>query len=129
MIYIIYDSRVFSFTAFLVKLLCCVLLIFHFVHCGCDRGLIASAISNSRSDSVFNKWRKLLDQDNGRNTLICIEISTWYQGHGGHGVTEVRCEHNFILPGLTSSRVRTLVLKTSGVFRNKNSLTLDKGRV
>jgi hypothetical protein len=28
--------------AFPIKLLCCVLLIFHFVHCGCDHGLIAS---------------------------------------------------------------------------------------
>ena len=31
--------------------------------------------NNSRSDSVFNKWQKLLDQENRRNTLICIEIS------------------------------------------------------
>jgi hypothetical protein len=45
------------------------------VHCGCDRGLIFRK-NNSRSDSVFNKWRKLLDQENRRNTLICIEIST-----------------------------------------------------
>jgi hypothetical protein len=28
---------------FPVKIMCYVLLIFHFVHCGCDRGLIASA--------------------------------------------------------------------------------------
>jgi hypothetical protein len=45
--------------------------------------------------------------------IKCIEISTWYQSHGGHGATEVRCEHNFILAGPVSSRVRTLVLKTS----------------
>jgi hypothetical protein len=32
--------------------------------------------NNSRSNFVFNKWRKLLDQENRRNTLICIKIST-----------------------------------------------------
>jgi hypothetical protein len=35
---------------------------------GCDRGLIFRK-NNSRSDYVFNKWRKLLDQENRRNTL------------------------------------------------------------
>jgi hypothetical protein len=92
--------------------MCCVLLIFHFVYCGCDRGLNCFRNNNNRRDYVFNKWWKLLDQENRRNTLICIEISTWYQSHGGHGVTKVRCEHNFILTGPASSRVRTVVLKT-----------------
>ena len=52
MIYIICDSGVFIFKLS-VKLLCYVLLIFHFVHCGCDRGLIFYK-NNSRSDYVFN---------------------------------------------------------------------------
>jgi hypothetical protein len=41
----------------------------------------------------------------------------------------VRCEHNFILAGPVSSRVRTLVLKTTLIFKEQNSRTLDKGRV
>ena len=96
---------------------------------GCDHGLNCFRKSNSRSDSVFNKWWKLLDQENHKNTLICIEISTWYQSHGGHGATKVRCEHNCILAGPVSSRVLTLVMKTSDVFKKRNSSTLDKGRV
>ena len=61
--------------------------------------------------------------------IKCIKISPWYQSNRGHGVTKVRCEHNFILTGPASSRVRTVVLKNSGVFKNSNSRTLDKGRV
>jgi hypothetical protein len=87
------------------------------VNCGYDRGLIASENNNNRSDFLFKSWWKLLDQENRRNTLICIEISTWYQSHGGHGVMEVRCEHNFILTGPTSGRVRTLVLKNFWCFQ------------
>jgi hypothetical protein len=44
--------------------------------CGCDHGLIFRK-NNSRSDSVFNSGVQLLDQENCRKYLICIEISTW----------------------------------------------------
>ena len=71
----------------------------------------------------------MLDQENRQKYIKCIEFSTLYQSHRGHGATEVRCEHNFILTGPASSRVQTLVLKTSGFFKNRNSRTLDKGRV
>jgi hypothetical protein len=42
---------------------------------------------------------------------------------------ELRCEKNCVLTGPVSSWVQTLVLKTSGVFNNSNSRTLEKGRV
>jgi hypothetical protein len=34
--------------------------------------------NNSRINYVFNKWQKLLDQENHKNALICIKISSWY---------------------------------------------------
>jgi hypothetical protein len=108
--------------------MCCVLLIFFFVHCGCDRGLIASAIIIVEV-ILYLTIAELVRSGESQEYSLGIEISTWYQSHGGHGATEVRCEHNCILAGLTSSWVRTLVLKTSGIFKNSNSRTLDKGRV
>jgi hypothetical protein len=60
----------------------------------------------------------ILDQENRRNTLICIEISTWYQSHGGHGVMEVRCGQNCISTGPVSSRVQTHSRETFIVFKN-----------
>jgi hypothetical protein len=44
--------------------------------CGCDDGLIFCK-NNSRRDSIFNSGVQLLDQENHRKYLICIEISTW----------------------------------------------------
>jgi hypothetical protein len=57
------------------------------------------------------------------------EYMVWYQSHGGHGVTEVRCEHNCISQVPSLAGCEHTVLKTSGVFKNRNSRTLDKGRV
>jgi hypothetical protein len=44
-------------------------------------------------------------------------------------VTEVRCEHNAFSQVPSLARCEHTVLKTFGVFKNKNSRTLDKGRV
>jgi hypothetical protein len=54
--------------------------------CGCDRGLIFCK-NNSRSDYVFNKWRKLLDQENHRNTL---SVSKFLHGIRATEATELR---------------------------------------
>jgi hypothetical protein len=43
----------------------------------CDHGLIFHK-NNSRSDYVFNNGVQLLDQENRRKYLICIEISIGY---------------------------------------------------